>query len=99
MSKVDIELDKDSEKILNSVSPVMRNAAVIIGLKLLSKSSMYKAYISDDVPADIIPGEVVPDDITEDVVDTTKLVSKSETVQPVPEAATKPKPSVSWESF
>lgn len=100
MSKVEIELDKDSEKILNSVSPVMKNAAIIIGLKLLSKSPMYRAYISDDVPdtIDVIPGEhSLNHDLPQDEINQPTPVAARETAAPV--VIDKPKPSVSWDSF
>ncbi|BES79916.1 hypothetical protein [Yersinia phage vB_Yru_GN1] len=92
--KIEVELDQDSEKILEKVSPVMKNAAIIIGLKLLANNSMYSAYISDNVP-DEVKASVVVDDITNN--DTS--VKQPDPVNQPEEKVVVDKPKTTWDSF
>jgi len=46
-NKVALVLDDESARILNTISPALRNAAMLVALKMFSESSIYKNYFCE----------------------------------------------------
>ena len=85
-TKVNFTLDDRATELMENVSPELRNAAVILAIKMFSKSSVYKNYFCTNC-------EEIEDD--EDIND--PLANSSKSTNDTSQVATTP--TVSWDQF